>query len=56
MYDVLIGQNEMFVMEIRFKFQVVIIYKENIETNALQNIRQTDAQRNCTRKALQKIG
>lgn len=52
MYHVLIGQNETFLMEIRFKFHVVIIHKEKMKINALQNIRQTDA----LRQALQKIG
>jgi hypothetical protein len=42
----------MFLMEIRFKFQVVIIYKEKTKINTLQNVRQTDA----LGHALQKIG
>jgi galactose-1-phosphate uridylyltransferase len=39
-------------MEIRFKFHVVIIHKEKMKINTLQNIRKTDA----LRQALQKIG
>jgi hypothetical protein len=42
----------MFIMEIRLKFQVVIIYKGKMKINTLQNVKQTDA----VRHALQKIG
>ena len=52
MYHVLIGQNEMFLTESGFKFHVVIISKENMKINTLQNIRQTDA----LRHALKKLG
>ena len=52
MYHVLIGQNEMFLIESGFKFHVVRICKEKIKINTLQNIRQTDA----LRYALQKLG
>ena len=52
MYHVLIGQNEMFLREIRFIFHFVIIYKEKTKINTLQDVRQTDA----VGHALQKIG
>ena len=52
MYHVLIGKKEMFLMEIRFTFRVVIIYKEKMKINTLQNTRQTDA----LSHALLKIG
>jgi hypothetical protein len=51
-YHVLIGQNETFLMEIRFKFHVVRIHKEKMKINTLQNLMQTDA----LKKTLQKIG
>ena len=41
MYHVLIGQNEMFLIDRRFKFHVVIIYKEKMKINTLQNVRQS---------------
>jgi len=42
----------MFVIDRRFKFHIVIIYKEKTIINTLQNIRQTDA----LRHDLQKLG